>query len=54
MYDTNQLLVFGILGTTVASFVVVFVAFAVWISSLKDDIHVHAPLLDNTKVNNAV
>ncbi len=49
MYDGNQIFVLGVLGGTLASFAVLFVTFAFWICSLRDDLHVHAPLLDAPK-----
>ena len=49
MVELNPYFVLGFLRTTLGSSVIFFTAFAMWICSLKVDLHVYAPLVDGPR-----
>ena len=49
MYELQQYLVLGLVGSTLGSSVLLFTAFVLWIRSLKVDLCVYAPLVDGPR-----
>jgi hypothetical protein len=49
MNDLNLFFFLAVAGTTLGSISVLFVAFTVWIWSLRADLQVYAPLLDGPR-----